>query len=59
MVNGGTLSPTNRTATVLGCSFYTLKNNKITHQEIYWDMIPFLIQLGVLTEQDIMSRSVR
>lgn len=59
MVNGGTLSPTNKTATVTGCSFYTLRNNKITRQEIYWDQVYFLTQLGVLSGQDIMSRSVR
>jgi steroid delta-isomerase-like uncharacterized protein len=52
---GITLSPTNRMATVPGCTITEVRNNKIVRQSVYWDQVTFLTQLGVLTEQDIMA----
>jgi len=52
---GYSLPPTNRMATVPGCTITEIHNNKIVRQSVYWDQVTFMTQLGVLTEQDIMS----
>jgi steroid delta-isomerase-like uncharacterized protein len=52
---GFSLPPTNRMATVPGSSFFEIRNNKIVHSTGHWDQLSLLTQLGVLTEQDIMS----
>lgn len=52
---GYSLPPTNRTATVPGSSIFEIRNNKIVRSSGYWDQMTLFTQLGVLTEQDIMS----
>lgn len=55
--SGENIPPTNRTATTPGATFYEFRNNKIVRQDIYWDMVGLLVQLGVLSEQSIASRT--
>jgi steroid delta-isomerase-like uncharacterized protein len=59
ILNKGSIPPTNKKAVVPGCTVYTFQNNKITRQEIYWDQLGLFMQLGVLTEQDMMARASR
>ncbi len=55
MPNGDSLPPTNRKITVPGSTFIEFHGNKVTRQQIYWDQVTFLTQLGVITEQDLAS----
>jgi hypothetical protein len=57
--NGDSLPPTNRSVSVPGCTVLEFRGNKIAHQKIYWDQVTFLTQLGVVTEQDMLSRAKR
>ncbi len=43
-----TLPPTNRRARVTGCSVTEIKQGKVTHSWVYWDMTSLLSQLGAL-----------
>lgn len=52
---GGSLPPTRKSVTVPGVTISEVRNNKITHQFLTWDQVTFLMQLGVLTEQEMMS----
>lgn len=52
---GGSLPPSRRKVTVPGVTISEIRNNKITHQFLTWDQVSFLMQLGVLTEQEMMS----
>jgi hypothetical protein len=56
---GDSIPPTNRLATVLGATVYQFKNDKVIRQEIYWDMVTLLMQLGVITDLAQISRSMR
>lgn len=56
---GDTIPPTNKRAEVPGCSVFQISRDKIVHQEIYWDMVTLLTQLGVAVELNQMSRSQR
>jgi steroid delta-isomerase-like uncharacterized protein len=56
---GDSLPATNRNISVPGCTVLEFRGNKISHQKIYWDQLTFLMQLGVMTEQDMMSRAKR
>ncbi|RPJ50816.1 MAG: hypothetical protein EHM21_04155 [Chloroflexi bacterium] len=56
---GGSLPATNRKASVPGVTVATIRNNKITHQMITWDQVSFLMQLGLMTEQDLMAMARR
>ena len=51
-----TIPPTNQKATVPGCTILEIKNNMVTSQQIYWDMVTLLTQLGVRVDQSMMSR---
>ena len=44
--NGGVLEPTNRRARVMGCTVSEIKQGKIVHDWVYWDMTSLLGQLG-------------
>jgi steroid delta-isomerase-like uncharacterized protein len=57
--NGDSIPPTNRTFSVPGCSILEFRGNKVSHQKIYWDQVTFLMQLGIMTEQDLMSKARR
>ncbi len=52
---GGSIPPTNRKISVPGVTVSQVRNNKITHQTITWDQVAFLMQLGLMTEQDMIS----
>jgi len=56
--SGSSIPPTNRSVTVPGCTFYELRNGLITRQEIYWDQVTFLTQLGVVSEQQLLNRNM-
>lgn len=56
---GDSIPPTNRLATVLGVTVFQFKNDKVVRQEIYWDMVTLLMQLGVITDLSQISRSMR
>jgi steroid delta-isomerase-like uncharacterized protein len=59
MSNGGSLPPSHRKVTVPGVTVAEIRNNKITHQTLTWDQVTFLMQLGVMTEQDMMTMARR
>jgi len=50
---------TNRKVTVPGVTIAEVRNNKITRQTITWDQMTFLMQLGLVTEQDVMAMTRR
>jgi steroid delta-isomerase-like uncharacterized protein len=54
---GASIPATNRTFSIPGSTIFEVRNNSITHQKIYWDMVTLLTQLGVVTEQDLTSRA--
>ncbi len=56
---GGSLPATNRKITVPGTTFAEIHNNKITRQIITWDQVMFLTQLGLVTEQELLSTARR
>lgn len=56
---GGSMPPTGRKVSVPGVTISEIRNNKITHQSVTWDQVAFLMQLGVMTEQDMMSMAKR
>ncbi len=57
--NGGSLPTTGRKVSVPGVTISEVRNNKIMHQTITWDQVTFLMQLGVMTEQDMMAMAKR
>ena len=46
--SGGIVPPTGRTATVVGSTTSQVKNGKITHSHLFFDMTSLLGQLGLL-----------
>ncbi|MGE5222244.1 MAG: ester cyclase [Omnitrophica WOR_2 bacterium] len=56
---GDTLPATNKKIDLPGCTIYQISRDKVVHQEIYWDMVTLLTQLGVPVELSQMSRSQR
>ena len=56
---GETIPPTNRMTSVPGCTLYEFKNDKIVRQDILWDQVTLLTQLGIMTGQQQTSRSMR
>lgn len=48
--SGNAIQPTGRSGTVPGSTTYEIKNSKITHAWIYWDMAGMLAQLGLMPE---------
>jgi len=56
---GETIPPTNRSVTTPGVTVLEFRNNMVVRQDIYWDQVAFLAQLGVLNPQDIASRARR
>ncbi len=59
MSAGGSIPPTNRKVTVPGVTVSEVRNNKITHQTVTWDQVGVFMQLGLMTEQDVMSMARR
>ncbi len=57
--NGGSLPATHRKSTDPGVNIVQVRNNQITHQTIIWDQVGFLMQVGLLTEQDMMAMTKR
>jgi len=58
-LTGDSIPPTNRMATVPGCTVVEIRNNMVVRQDIYWDQVLFFNQLGILTEQDLAARVKR
>ncbi len=56
---GGTIPATNRPFTMPGCTIAEIHNNLVTRQQIYWDQVTFLTQLGLVTQEDLMQRAGR
>jgi steroid delta-isomerase-like uncharacterized protein len=50
-LDGNTIPATNQKVNVPGCTMFELKNNMIIRQEIYWDQLVFLTQLGIRMDQ--------
>lgn len=53
---GDPIPATNRSVQVHGCTVCELQDNMIVRQEIYWDQLTFLTQLGILNLQELTSR---
>jgi steroid delta-isomerase-like uncharacterized protein len=51
-----TLPATNKTMTLFGTTFYDFRSNQIFHQQVYWDQVSLLTQLGIMRMEDITSR---
>ncbi len=56
---GGSIPPTHKKVSVPGVTVAEVRNNKINHQTVTWDQVTFLMQLGLMTEQDMMSMARR
>ena len=56
---GTSIPPTNKKVSVSGCTVVELRNNLVTRQQIYFDQVTFLMQLGLMTEQDLTQRTNR
>jgi steroid delta-isomerase-like uncharacterized protein len=56
---GDPIPPTNKTVQVHGCTLYELRNGMIVRQEIYWDQLAFLTQLGVVSPQELTAHMRR
>ena len=56
---GQSIPATNRTVSMPGVTIVEFHNNMVVHQEIYWDQVAFLTQLGVLNPQELVSRAKR
>jgi steroid delta-isomerase-like uncharacterized protein len=54
---GSTIPPSGREAMVPGTTYFELKNNLVTRQEVYWDQLAFLSQIGVPVEELLRSAS--
>ena len=55
--DGGSIPATNRTFSVPGCTVAEFRNNLVIHQQVYWDQVSFLTQLGVINPQEMMQRA--
>ncbi len=56
---GGSIPPTNKKVSIPGVTVSEVRNNKITRQTITWDRVTFFMQIGLMTEQDMMSMARR
>ena len=56
---GESIPATNRSVSTPGCTVVEFRNNLVVRQEIYWDQVQFLTQLGLISEQDLVSRNRR
>ena len=56
-MDGGSIPPTNKSATVSGCTIVEIRNNQITRQSIYWDQVSLFSQLGIPLEMMEPHRS--
>jgi steroid delta-isomerase-like uncharacterized protein len=59
MTNGDRIPATQRMVTVAGHTFCEFKNNLVFRQQILWDQVSFLMQLGLVKEQELISRMGR
>ena len=59
LTNGDKIPATQKKATVSGGTVLEMRNNKVVRQQMHWDMLDLLSQLGVVRMQDIMSRASR
>jgi predicted ester cyclase len=57
--SGDTIPPTGRVVTIPGVNIYQFKNDKVIHQEVYWDQVNLLTQLGLMTGMPQMGRSMK
>ncbi len=46
--SGDTIPPTGRTVTIPAVNIYQFKNDKVIRQELYWDQVELLTQLGLM-----------
>jgi steroid delta-isomerase-like uncharacterized protein len=58
-LTGQSIPATNRTVVTPGVTIVEFRNNMVVRQEIYWDQVAFLTQLGVLNPQELVSRAKR
>ena len=56
---GDPIPATNKYVQVYGSTVCEVRDNMIVRQEIYWDQLTFLTQLGILNPQELMSRMRR
>jgi predicted ester cyclase len=52
---GDTLPATNKAIHISGASIYEIRNGMVMREDIYYDQIAFLTQLGLLTPQELTS----
>ncbi len=52
-MTGETIPPTNKAVHVPGATFLEMHNGMITRQNVFWDQVTFLTQLGLLTPQSL------
>ena len=49
--DGKSMPATNRLVQLPGCTIYEFRNNMVARQEVLWDQVSFMAQLGLMTEQ--------
>ncbi len=57
--DGKSVPATNRVVQMPGCTIYEFRNNLVIHQEVLWDQVSFMTQLGLMAEQQTMTGSRR
>lgn len=53
--SGDTIPATNKMVQIPGVTLCEIRNGMIVRQDIYYDQVTFLTQLGLLTPQDLSS----
>jgi steroid delta-isomerase-like uncharacterized protein len=54
--SGPQIPATNRPVSLQGCFFFEFKDNLISHIDGYWDRSSQLTQMGLMNEQELMSK---
>ncbi len=52
---GPAIPPTNKSVRVSGVTYLEIHNGLVARQQVYWDQIDFLTQLGLVTPQTIAA----
>jgi steroid delta-isomerase-like uncharacterized protein len=55
----GPIPATNQKVDVPGCTFYELRNNMIVRQDLLWDQVTLMSQLGLMASQPQSSQASR
>jgi steroid delta-isomerase-like uncharacterized protein len=56
---GDSIPATHKKVTVPGCTIYEFRNEMVSRQEIYWDQMMFLTQLGLVADPTQLYRATR